>query len=204
MISFIMLSSGVEKAWTILGKLDPSAVSNNAIVSYDSTDGYYIRSFCFDFYVKPPLKNISSDSSEGEMILKKYGYFFCHSCLWYLVYAKDLPFSKKLVTPSDIKGGSMFFRGSHVLPLDNLAKKYSNDKQAFLQKGQGLCAKKQHYGDASIELFPFPRIPVTIILWEKDDEFPARADLLFDSTCEMQLPIDIIWSIAMLCVLVMM
>lgn len=66
-----------------------------------------------------------------------------------------------------------------------------------------MC-KKQHYGDASIELFPFPRMPVTIILWEKDDEFPARADLVFDSTCEMQLPIDIIWSIAMLCVLVMM
>jgi hypothetical protein len=49
-----------------------------------------------------------------------------------------------------------------------------------------------------------PRIPVTLILWLKDEEFHPRADLLLDSTCELQLPLDIIWSIAMMSVLVMM
>jgi hypothetical protein len=200
-----MLSSGEEKAWDMLSKLDPPAVCRNTFARFDLSRGYYlIRSFCNDFCVIPAQKLMKSNSSEGETILKKYGYFFSHSCLWYLVHAKDLPLSGRLIKPSDIKGGGMFFRGSHVLPLDNLAKKYGDDKQAFLQRGKDLCAKVQHYGDASIQLLPLPRIPVTIILWGKDDEFPARADLLFDSTCELQLPLDIIWSIAMLSVLVMM
>jgi hypothetical protein len=49
-----------------------------------------------------------------------------------------------------------------------------------------------------------PRIPVTLILWLSDKEFPAQADFLFNSTCEIQLPLDILWSIAMMSVLVML
>ncbi len=49
-----------------------------------------------------------------------------------------------------------------------------------------------------------PKIPVTLILWLQDEEFPARADLLFDSSCELHVPIDIIWSIAMMSTLVML
>jgi hypothetical protein len=57
---------------------------------------------------------------------------------------------------------------------------------------------------SSLKLLPMPRIPVAIILWLEDEEFPPRAVLLLDSTCELQLPLDIIWSIAMMSVLVTM
>jgi len=46
-------------------------------------------------------------------------------------------------------------------------------------------------------------VPVTIILWVEDDEFPARADMFFDATCEQHLPTDVIWSTAMTSVLIM-
>ncbi|MBI3593004.1 MAG: DUF3786 domain-containing protein, partial [Nitrospirae bacterium] len=46
--------------------------------------------------------------------------------------------------------------------------------------------------------------PVALILWAADEEFPSRVDLLFDSTCELQLPLDIIWSIAMMSLLLML
>jgi hypothetical protein len=36
-----------------------------------------------------------------------------------------------------------------------------------------------------------------VLLWTEDDEFPARADLLFDATCSAHLPLDILWSAAM-------
>jgi hypothetical protein len=47
-------------------------------------------------------------------------------------------------------------------------------------------------------------VPVTLILWLEDEEFPARSHLLFDETCEQHLPPDIVWSVAMLCALVML
>ena len=200
-----MISSGEEKAWQTLKGLDPAEVCKNAAVLYDEKYGnYVVKSFCTDFYVSPEKKIIKSTDATGEAVIKKHGYFFIHSCLWYLVHAKDIPFAGRLLKPVNIKGGEIFFRGSHVLPLDNLAKRYGDDKEGFIKRGKELCAEALAYGDASCKLFPMPRIPVILVLWLADDEFPPRTDLLLDSTCEIQLPLDIIWSMAMLSVLVMM
>lgn len=200
-----MILPGEEKAWEILRGLDPSDVCRNASVGFDEKGRYYIvKSFNMDFFVTPEEKIIKSASHQGETIIKRYGYFFIHSCLWYLVNAKDIPLKGKLIKPFNIKGGEMFFRGTHVLPLDNLAKKYGNDKEAFIKRGSELGAEVLNYGDASIKPLPMPRIPVILILWLEDEEFPPRADILLDSTCELQLPLDIIWSVTMMSVLVML
>ncbi len=200
-----MMTSGEGKAWEILRGLDPSIVCRNASVSFDEKDRYYIlSSFCINFSVRPEEKIIKNLTPQGEIIIKKYGYFFIHSCLWYLINAKDISLTGKLIKPSNLKGGDTFFRGTHILPLDSIAKRYGDDKEAFIKKGKELCAEVLNYGDLSIKLLPLPRIPVTLILWLKDEEFPPRAELLLDSTCELQLLLDIIWSIAMMSVLVMM
>ena len=61
-----------------------------------------------------------------------------------------------------------------------------------------------NHGDASVKIFPFPRVPVVLLIWKHDEEFPARADILFDSTCSEHLPTDIIWSTAIMSILVML
>jgi len=200
-----MISAGEGKAWEILESLDPSSVCRNASAVFDEQSHYYIlRVFCTDFSVNPFEKTIKSLDPSGEIMMKKYSYFFIHSCLWYLIHAKDISLTGRLIKPVNIAGGDLFFRGSHALPLENLAQRYKNDRETFLKKGSDLCAAELHFGDTSIQLLPFPRIPAIIILWLQDEEFPPRADLLLDSSCEIQLPLDIIWSLAMLSILVMM
>ncbi len=93
---------------------------------------------------------------------------------------------------------------SHLLPLNKLAEKYDGDVDGFLERGVMIGAKQMNYGDSALKLSPFPRVPIVIILWEGDEEFPARADILFDSTCSVHLPTDIIWSTAMMTILVML
>jgi hypothetical protein len=200
-----MTSPGEEKAWEILKSADPSVICTNASVTFDANPGVYtLRSFCAEFYIRPEKKTIKTTGPLSQGFVERYGYLFKHSCLWYLIRAKDIALTGKLVKPVNIKGGDMFFRGSHVVPLDTLSKKYGSDKTAFLGKGKELCAEVLGFGDASLKLLPMPRIPVTLILWFADEEFPPRADLLLDGSCEIQLPIDIIWSIAMISVLVML
>lgn len=196
--------TGEEKAWEDLNSLNPSNVCRKARVFYDREDSYILKSFEMDFSVHPAKRDIKNIQPEGEIILKKYSYFFNLSALCYLINAKDIPLSGKLVKPAGLKGGEIFFRGSHVLPLDKIAERYGNDRTGFIKKGKNLNGNIMNYGDASIELLPMPRIPATLILWLSDDEFPARAELLFDLTCELHVPLDIIWSIAMMSVLVML
>jgi hypothetical protein len=199
-------ASGENKAWEILATLDPQDVCKTASVLYDRASGsYLVKSFGMDFYVSPGEKKIFSHDPASGVLLERLGDFFRLSMLWYLVKAKDVICAGGLVKLQNIRGGDIFTKGSHVLPLDKIAQKYGNDINRFIEKGKemgGEVLPKQ--GDASVKLLPFPRLPAVMTLWIADEEFPASADLMFDSTCELQLPTDIIWSIALMTVLIML
>lgn len=196
---------GEDKAWELLGSMKPEDVCRAAGVSYDAhTARYRVRSFGMDFGVSVKNRIISSKSPGSEAPLRKLAYFFRLSVLWYLVNAKDVGCTGRLVKLEGITGGEIFTKGSHILPLEALARKYGKNREGFIEKAKSLGGELEKSGDASLRLYPLPRIPVVLTLWLEDDEFPARADLLFDSTCRLQIPMDIVWSVAMLSVLVML
>lgn len=119
--------------------------------------------------------------------------------------AKDIPASERLIRPLDVKGGQRFFAGTHVLPLDRIQDKYAKDKLGFIERGVQFGAEIAKFGDAAVRLFPLPRVPVTMILWLEDEEYPARSSLFFDSTVDYQIALsDIVWSVAMMSALVML
>jgi hypothetical protein len=198
------MSAGIEKAWEALRGLDPKDVEQRASVSYDG-GAYILRSLGMEFSISPEGRKIDNLSPEGEALVKRFGYFFNHSALWYLVLAKDIALTGRHITPQSLKDGEVFFRGTHVLPLDGLAGKYGADRDGFIERARILGGKPlSGFGDAAVELLPFLRMPVTLILWLGDEEFPPRVDLLLDSSCEMHVSLDIIWSVAMFSVLSML
>ena len=71
---------------------------------------------------------------------------------------------------------------------------FGEDNDAFLSAGRRLNGKVKKLGDAGICLPVFPRVPVTLILWAKDDEFQAEIKVGFDSTISSHFPLDIIWA----------
>lgn len=196
--------SGEEKIWRTLLELDRREVCRRTDAVFHESSGLYVlKSFGKDFFISPQDKQISGIGPGSEIFLQRLGYFFKLSVTGYLALAKDVSPTGRLINPVNMKDGQLFFRGSHVLPLDRVAEKYGADEDGFLRRGKELEGERLEYGDASLRLYPLPRVPVALILWTADEEFPARADLLFDSSVEIQLPIDVIWAIAMLSVLVM-
>jgi hypothetical protein len=198
------MSTGEEKVWETLTRLDPGEVCRRTDTIFDPAEGLYmLKSFGKDFFVSPRERKIFSRSPGAEVFFQRLGYFFRLSVIGYLSVAKDVAPTGRLVNPVNMRSGQLFFRGSHVLPLDKVAEKYGNDREGFLKRGEDLGGERLGYGDASVKVLPLPRVAVILILWAADDEFPARFDLLFDSSCEIQLPIDVIWFAAMLSTLVM-
>jgi len=197
--------TGESKVWEILESLNPENVCRRAQVAYDrSLNAYTIKSFGQDITVSIAGNAIHSDSQESDLLLNKLGDYFRLSILWYLVNAKDITLKYKLIRPEDVKGGNIYSKGTHILPLDRIADKYGSDTEGFFNRGVEISSEVSDYGDTSLRLFPFPRVPVTMIVWKGDKEFASRADLLLDSTCELHLPVDIVWSTAMMSVLVML
>jgi hypothetical protein len=197
---------GEEKAWETLAALRPQDVCSGAGVAYDEASGTYTtRSFGIDFSVSlNNSRTITSRDSRSSPFLERYKDFFRLAVLWYLTSAKDIPATGRLIRPLDVKGGQRFFSGTHVLPLDRIEERFGRDKMAFIERGVRFGAEIARIGDAALRLYPLPRVPVTIILWLQDEEYPARATLFFDSTVDFQLSLsDIVWSVAMMTTLVM-
>lgn len=200
------MNTGEEKAWEVLGALDPADVCKRSLAGFDRQAGAYTVSvFGMPVTVALCSHTIDGADADGGRLVNKTAYFLRLSVLHYLVAARDIPAAGQLIAPTELKSsGGLYAAGSHVLPLDRVAAEYARDTQAFLQQGMRLGGERRDHGDASVTLYPFPRLPVTLVLWFGDDEFPARSRLLFDTTCERQLPPDVLWSVAMLCVKVML
>lgn len=193
-----IVQGGLEEAWSRLQSLDPENVCRRSGSVYDpEQDQYSLSSLGQQIQVQPGQRSISSSSTLGNLLVQDFSQLFSLSVVCYLLQAKDADCTQRLVKPQDLRGGDMFARGSHVLPLDKLASRLGSKPEALLRIGQPLAGESLDLGDAALRLWPFPRLPVVMVLWAEDEEFPARSTLLLDSSAELQLPVDILWSTAM-------
>ncbi len=196
--------SGEDQAWAKLVTLDPANVCRRATARYDEqAETYTFQSFGCEISISPKNKKIFSNSPEGKALLNKLGPVLNRldptlTLLWHLASAHSAPLSGKLVKPDSLPGGQIFTKGTHVLPLAELAERYAHAPEEFIETGKIWAGITLDYGDAALQLWPLPQVPMTLILHTADEEFTATANLLLDSNCQFQLPTDIIWSACMM------
>ena len=192
---------GEEKVWEILSKLDHKATEDRTKAVFNSeTSSYELKCLGQEVHVALNDREITSSSETGKFIVNNLGEYSRLSILTYLTSAKDIPLTGELVRPSDQSGGGIFVRGTHVIPMDMVAEAFGDDKDKLINATKGLGGLRREYGDVSIELLPLRRVPMTVVIWLGDEDFPPKASLLCDATCTLQVPIDILWSIAMMVV----
>ena len=197
--------AGEKELWKTLWGLDPDDVCARAAAAFDPATGQYrLNFFSRTVLISPAAKTISGTTPRDDLLLSSLQDYAPFAIPGYLVHAKDILPSGKLIKPSAMKGGQIYLTGSHVLPLPRIAARYGSDRNGFLTRGRDLGGQELSHGDAAVRLFPFPRIAVALLLWTGDEEFAARADLLVDAACEAQLPPDIMWTTAMMSVLAML
>jgi hypothetical protein len=189
--------SGIDRAWVKLAALDPSRVCRRTSARFDEeTETYTLESYGCELSLSPGEKKISSTSPQGDELLDKLDASL--TLVWYLASARSLPLAGKLIAPSSLPGGQIFLKGSHVLPLAQLADRYARAPDVFVECGQKWGGSPLDYGDAAVQLWPLPQVPTTLILRAEDEEFPAQVDLLLDANCGFQLPTDVLWATCMM------
>jgi hypothetical protein len=199
------VNSGELRAWESLRALAPLDVAARAGVRYEAdADVFIVPSFGQELRVCRGQQVITAAGEEGERLVQRAGYFSRLAALTYLLNVQPALPSGTWIKPADMKAGDIYYRGSHILPMARVGAKYDGRAADFIVRGLALGGERLSFGDASVRVCPFPRLPMAIILWVSDDEFGARSELMFDSTCEQHLPQDILWSTAMLCVTMML
>jgi len=190
---------GVSKAWEALRVRGPAVVASGAGAKYEQeTSSYMVESMGQCYRVRASDRSIKSIDRNGRSLSEIEEYFFQHALIWYLAFAEDFPETGRLVRPEGMRGGANFFTGAHALPLTEIADRYNADRGKLLERGLFLGGAQGGYGDEAVTVRPLPRVTATILIWYSDDESEARADLLFDSSIEIRLPLDVVWSVAMM------
>jgi len=178
-----------EGLWEQLVGLDGYKTAQRAKCQYlTNPERYVVTMLKTKYIVNPSDREISSvqlDSLPAEA-----GFLEQLCLLAYLINAQDLPLANKLVRAEALSGGQFFFRGIHSLPTEKLEQAFGEHPEALHQIAEKFGAKPREFGDASIQLYVLPRIPLTVVVWRGDEEFRARASILFDQTAAAHLPLD--------------
>jgi len=178
-----------EGLWEQLVRLEGYKTAQRANCQYlRNPQRYVVKLLSTEYIVN--LENKQIFPADGSSEAEPAGFLQQLCLLAYLINAQDLPLADKLVRAEALPGGQFFFRGIHNLPTEKLEKAFGERPEALYQIAERFDAKRCEFGDASIELYVLPRIPLTIVVWRGDEQFDARASVLFDQTAAAHLPLD--------------
>ena len=178
-----------EGLWEQLDKLDRQKTAERAKCRYLANPPRYVITLLnTEYVVGLSEKQITSNQPGPEPTPAEFLEQLC--ILAYLINAQDIPPANKFVGPEHLPSGQFFFRGLHSLPTGKLEEAFGKSPERLYEVSRQFNAKRNKFGDASIEVRVLPRIPLTIVIWRGDEEFEARASILFDQTAGIHLPLD--------------
>jgi len=101
--------------------------------------------------------------------------------LHYLLSAKGTPITNRLIAFKELSGGDNYFRTFSKRAIEPLVEHFGEQPHVLIDTAGKLGGHMVAYGDAAVTINAFSRVPVTIVLWQGDDEFPAQGDILFNA-----------------------
>ena len=185
------MTNSIDSSYFIeLTEKNPEDVCRLALCDYDSIRKMYRISVWDEEYgVYPHQFKILRLHEDNPEIGHLLGLFI----IYYILRSKDVNISKEWISEKDIPGGATFFRGPHKIPTHIIETRYENNIEEFKEKCQQLHGVPMEMADAAFKFEITPRIPVVVQFWDKDDDFPAEAKILFDKTIAEHLPPDIVF-----------
>ncbi len=170
----------------------PEDVCRRALCRYDDVKSCYTLSVWGDEYAIYPLEQRIDRISKNFQSPHEYLYIFI---IHYLLKSEETELCNEWISEKDIPGGSTFFRGPHEIPTRLISSRYSGDIEKFKKICVQLDGIALDMADAAYVFKITPRIPVAVLFWDGDDEFPPESKILFDKSVTEHLALDIIFAL---------
>nr|MBP7322918.1 DUF3786 domain-containing protein [Deltaproteobacteria bacterium] len=126
------------------------------------------------------LQGRSERVSQGNQIL----------ILHYLNRVTEVPLTGTCISFKDVPSGEFYYSAFSRRSVYPLLKTFGQSPEMFLRAGESLRGRRIDMDDVGLELSVFPHVPVILILWTADEEFPADLTMLFDEVISQWLDIE--------------
>ena len=108
----------------------------------------------------------------------------------YFRHASGARLAHRWISYRELPGGTFYHQAFQGYSGDRLARAIGNDLAALEMAAHKLGGKRESMGDLSFSFAALPRVPVALVYWLGDDEFPPSAKVLFDASASDYLPTD--------------
>jgi len=102
--------------------------------------------------------------------------------LHYLQGESASPVTGKTIAFREIPSGEFYYEPFLRRAQVPLVKTFGQASGKFMELAQRAGGQRSSLGEAAVTFWPFPKIPITLILWPGDEEFPPDGNILFDSS----------------------
>jgi hypothetical protein len=160
-------------------KKDPKVISLNSGADYQvqAKGGVLLLPFINrEIKITWPEGEVITPEGTKELSLQEQGLI-----LHYLIQATGAPLTNTWITFREIPSGEFYYSAFVKRAKDPLVQTFGKNPGLLIELGIGQEGVKGEEGDASLCFQVFPRIPVCLILWAGDEEFPPDGNLLFDA-----------------------
>jgi hypothetical protein len=104
--------------------------------------------------------------------------------------AHEFPLTNELIPYDKLPGGYAYFGAFRRFAIDPLLNAFGDKIESLERSSLFLGGKSRSFGDISFQISVLPLIPITIVLWERTEEFPPRLSILYDTSASSYLPTE--------------
>jgi hypothetical protein len=102
--------------------------------------------------------------------------------LHYLIRAQGTPLSRRMIAYQELPEGVVYFPSFFKRAVKPLIDYFGRSPELLLKVSGNLGGYRADYGDMAVTIPAFSRVPITLVIWKGDEEFPPNGNILFDST----------------------
>jgi hypothetical protein len=116
--------------------------------------------------------------------------------LYYFSTCDGTPMAASWIAFSELSDGRFYNQAFQGYTGRELAKAFNNDLDAFEQTARLAGGEKRFpmagapLGDAAFAYQALPRVPLLVVYWLGDEDFPPNSQILFDAAVNHHMPTD--------------
>jgi hypothetical protein len=101
--------------------------------------------------------------------------------LHYFTGAKGTPAIGKSIAYKQLQGGVSYFPAFSQRAIGPLVRNLGRSPELLRKAAAKLGGRDADYGDVSVIINAFDRVPITLVLWRGDEEVAPNGSILFDA-----------------------
>lgn len=167
-----------------LATLSPEALAASSGAVYDvGAQQLRLDVFGRSFVVRCPDFRVSEADSGVAADVRRQAHV-----LYYLKMATGAPVTGRWISFRELRDGMNYHQAFQGYSGNALLRALDGNLARFKAAAARLGAAPQPMADAAYAVWALPRVPMAVVFWDGDDEFPPHLQVLFDASASDYLP----------------